>query len=738
MFNLIDDPWIPVAMLDGRLREVGLRELLADPHSIASIETGWAASRIAVTDLALAIIHRSLDLVDNDIDRCLSYFEPGTWAEQTGAYLDRHLGAFDLDRYGQVKGLRALGGGSKMEPVSFPPSRLLVDLSISPDKAMRPGWGRGPRDAGPLSDAEIALELATMLRCDLTKPSTAAVGSAWDMLDGGTKSKYPPAAREARVGTLIEPGDLAKRDFAGIGLGTFGRVMLSGRNLAETLLLNAPPSSREERDSDRAMWEWPGWDERADNRHLDGYAGPADWLTFQQRAVDLRFEDGRLVEVVVAPTNFRIDLGVSIDQKKPGPGGKHDPAFYRVARMLPAAVTPAKGDAPAKLRPWRLDVQRAWTGLAALAATSEQDAIQPPPNLAWAAEVVDEREDLEGAMISATAYGTEFGSNSTVHLVSASDSYAMRGWLASTAGIAARAEVGRLLDRAIAAIGQVAKLELACARAASSDPKLPSALAASASDRLASAAEAIFRRAVAAIEPGESQEDVRGRVVGPLAGAAEAAIDTIESAFEPAELEVGKVPAIIRKRRGTIMQTITGAKPETPDRQAGRSAAELEIMRAVGSKAAAMKRDTALRADAQALGVRAPEEAPEAILRLLPRWSQEVERTDDADLAALAALGLLGGISGGTEVPLGSTLVMAAARQVARRDGGGIERSVRALVSASGWRLALGQLESILGIVRSTLPGTRVDIASLAADLYLFRTDPRSARLRWAKQYANA
>lgn len=59
-FNLIDQPWIPCAKLDGRMEELGLREMLARAHELRGVQGDSPLETASLYRLLLAVIHSVL------------------------------------------------------------------------------------------------------------------------------------------------------------------------------------------------------------------------------------------------------------------------------------------------------------------------------------------------------------------------------------------------------------------------------------------------------------------------------------------------------------------------------------------------------------------------------------------------------------------------------------------------------------------------------------------------------
>ena len=57
-YNLLDEPWIPVRLLDGTIADVGLLELLRRTTEIADLACELPTQSIAIQRLVLAIAYR--------------------------------------------------------------------------------------------------------------------------------------------------------------------------------------------------------------------------------------------------------------------------------------------------------------------------------------------------------------------------------------------------------------------------------------------------------------------------------------------------------------------------------------------------------------------------------------------------------------------------------------------------------------------------------------------------------
>ena len=65
-FNLLDEPWIPVRLLDGSVVEIGLLELLRRTTEIADLACELPTQSIAIQRLVLAVAYRVAAPADED------------------------------------------------------------------------------------------------------------------------------------------------------------------------------------------------------------------------------------------------------------------------------------------------------------------------------------------------------------------------------------------------------------------------------------------------------------------------------------------------------------------------------------------------------------------------------------------------------------------------------------------------------------------------------------------------
>lgn len=95
MFNLVDEPWIPVR--DGpSMREVGLREALVNAHAFERIEAASPLVEVALTRVLLAVLHRAYMGPTSSEEQSRIFLQGSFDPEIVNNYLDRWYERFWL------------------------------------------------------------------------------------------------------------------------------------------------------------------------------------------------------------------------------------------------------------------------------------------------------------------------------------------------------------------------------------------------------------------------------------------------------------------------------------------------------------------------------------------------------------------------------------------------------------------------------------------------------------------
>ena len=211
-FNLIDEKWIPVRLLNGTRDELGIRATLLQAKEIAAIEDGSPLVVAALHRFLLAVLYRALE-GPTDIDQAKAFFNTGFPGDKIEAYLEKWRDRFWLfdERYpfGQIP--------------SFVPKK----------------WR-----AWPALAAEHNADNAKVLfdHVDVQNPGTLAEAIA---------VRWLLAAQTFSVGS--GKGELSYT--SGAPSATAAMVLPSGGNLQDTLLFALVPQNSEISAGDVPLWE---------------------------------------------------------------------------------------------------------------------------------------------------------------------------------------------------------------------------------------------------------------------------------------------------------------------------------------------------------------------------------------------------------------------------------------------------------------------------------------------------
>jgi len=211
-FNLIEAPWIPVRLKDGRLMEWGLAMTLDRAREIAALEDPSPLVVAALHRFLLAVLYRALQ-GPCDRNQARALFKDGWPPQAITAYLDRWR-----DRFWLFHPTHPFGQIPSFEPVSWKP------------------W--------------------TVLAAEHNADNAKVLFDHLDIQDPGSL----PEAKAARLllATLTFSVSCGKSELAHTGTApsaTAAMVLPQGRDLADTLLFALVPQLPEILTRDRPIWE---------------------------------------------------------------------------------------------------------------------------------------------------------------------------------------------------------------------------------------------------------------------------------------------------------------------------------------------------------------------------------------------------------------------------------------------------------------------------------------------------
>ena len=267
-YNLLDEPWIPVRLLDGTIADVGLLELLRRTTEIADLACELPTQSIAIQRLVLAIAYRVAP--PRDARDWVRQWNEGAPTEQMIEYLERWRDRFYLFGgrfpFMQVADLRtAKDAVSGLE-------KLIADVPNG-EQFFTTRHGRALACIPPSEAARW------LVHAQAYDPSGIRSGAVGDSQVKGGKG-YP-----------IGPS----------WCGHLGLVWLKGKDLDETLVLNLVPADAAQLRGVESSTEWGAcsWEDseaesavRGDYSLLDPSGTPRDisiprLLTWHSRRVRL-------------------------------------------------------------------------------------------------------------------------------------------------------------------------------------------------------------------------------------------------------------------------------------------------------------------------------------------------------------------------------------------------------------------------------------------------------------------
>ena len=280
-YNLLDEPWIPVRLVDGTVTDVGLLELLRRTTDIADLACELPTQSIAIQRLILAIVYRVA--TPRDTRDWARQWDEGAPTEQMIEYLERWRDRFYLFGgrfpFMQVADLRtAKDAVSGLE-------KLIADVPNG-EQFFTTRHGRALACIPP---SEAARWLVHAQAYDPSGIRSGAVGDS--QVKGGKGYPIGPA-----------------------WCGHLGLVWLKGQDLDETLVLNLIPAATAELRGVDSSTDWGAcsWEDpepetsvRGDYSLLDPAGTPKELsiprlLTWHSRRIRLVGDSSGVTGVVLA------------------------------------------------------------------------------------------------------------------------------------------------------------------------------------------------------------------------------------------------------------------------------------------------------------------------------------------------------------------------------------------------------------------------------------------------------
>ena len=280
-YNLLDEPWVPVRLLDGTITEVGLLELLQRSTDIADLACELPTQNISIQRLVLAVAYRVATPLD--AEEWLEQLEEGAPIEQMIDYLEKWRERFYL-----------FGGQY--------PFMQVADL-------------RTPKDTVSgleklIADVPNGEQFFTTRNGKALERISAAEAARWVV---HTQAYDPSGIRSGAVGDREVKGGKGY-PIGPAWCGHLGLVWLKGRNFNETLLLNLVPADAGDLKGVPVTteWDWCTWEvstpetsARGNYSRLDPKGTPRDLsipklLTWHSRRIKLIGDPSGVTSVVLA------------------------------------------------------------------------------------------------------------------------------------------------------------------------------------------------------------------------------------------------------------------------------------------------------------------------------------------------------------------------------------------------------------------------------------------------------
>lgn len=374
-FSLLDEPWIPCLLTNGSTRELGLLEIFARANEVRDIVGEISTQTFAIVRLLLAILHRTLGEEYEGVEDWEQLWTDGIPASEVAEYLEQYRDRFDL-----------------LHPSM--PFFQVADLHTAKNDV---------KDITPL-----LFDVPSNNRL-----FTARAGSALDGIGFGEAARWlihthafdPSGIKSGMVGDDRVKGGRGYPIGTG-WVGTLGGVLVEGKTLAQTLMLNLVPVAEDLQELDLPPWERDQYTAAAREDAVPH--GPVDLLTWQSRRIRLVRDGDRVVGSLVG-NGDRIT-----------PQNRFGIEFHSAWRFSKPQTAKNRGQATYMPREHQLG-RAFWRGISGLVVQSAAHSSAgspptgyPPESLTWLMKLRRKGFLPRTQSIMPRAFGVVYGSQQSV------------------------------------------------------------------------------------------------------------------------------------------------------------------------------------------------------------------------------------------------------------------------------------------------------------------------------------
>lgn len=489
-YNLSGEAWIKTRLADNQIVELSLVDVFDRAKEIVTLAGEVSTQDVAVLRLLLAVARRAYPNLRSRGGWQTHWTAGGLDAGPIIEYLKRHRDRFDLLHpdapFYQVAGLHTAKG--EMTELT----RLVADVPVG----HRFFTTRSGAALETVSFAEAARWVVHTQAFDSSGIKSGAVGD--DRVKGGRG--YPIGIAWA---------------------GWLGSVVVQGRNLAETLLLNLPVGKfLPPPETDQPVWERDPLTAAVEKERSGAPYGPVDLLTWQSRRIRLGHDGDRVTGVLIA------------NGDPLHPRNRFDQEYMTSWRLSEAQMKAKKTTDPVFMPRAHQPEWAVWRGLESLLLpTDDSKRTKAGRWLEWISELKNNEVLADDHPVRLRTVGMQYGSQSAVIADITDDALTLR------AAVLADPELQRFAISAVhdaaGAARALGQLGGDLARASGADRDLSAAARDEAREQAFAALDADYRRWVRKLDhetdQATAQEAWRDQVRSVVRGLARHLLDSTSS-----------------------------------------------------------------------------------------------------------------------------------------------------------------------------------------------------------------